>query len=147
MKKLTFALFAVCAMVCLTFTSCKKPIKEDPKKTLKELIQGKSWKLGTVRKGATDVTANFTGFLLTFNADATTGTITTGGSASTTNNVTYGVSTNTITVNGMPIITGWPGTLTEASSNDPDGTTFSFKVNINNPKTGPADHVFNLVKN
>lgn len=145
MKKTTFALLAICMVFALNFTGCKPPPDDNTKKSLKELIQGKTWKLGTVRKGSVDVTSDFTGFTMSFDGAAGAGSITTGGTSSQTVSVTYNVEASAIGLTGTRP-TNWPATLTSASSNEPDGTTFTFTVNINNPKTGAADHVFNLIK-
>jgi|GEM_PF-5334735 len=142
MKKLTLALLALCMVASFALTSCKE--KKKPAPTLKERIQGKTYVLGTVTKGGASVTSDFTGAKLIFDAVGAAGSITSGGTATQTVNVTYNVGESSITVGGTPP-TGWAATLTAASAPE-DGATFTFTVNINNPKTGAADHVFSLIK-
>ncbi|MBI3219734.1 MAG: hypothetical protein HYZ44_09500 [Bacteroidetes bacterium] len=81
----------------LSLANCKnKP--EEPTLTLKDKIQGKSYILGTVTKNGVSVTSEFTGFKISFSADATVVTIISGGTSSATCNVSATVAENTITL-------------------------------------------------
>lgn len=147
MKKLTLALLALCMVVAISFTSCKKGGGDPEPTKLKERIQSKCYGLGSVTKAGSNVTSDFTGAKICFGADATSGSLITGGSSSVTATTTFNVGDNTITVAGtnFPGTTGWASTLTSASSPE-DGSALTFTVTITNPKTGAADYVFNLVK-
>lgn len=142
MKRNSLLLITLVFLV-LQLTSACKPKSPAPK-TLKDLIQGATWRLGTVTKGTTSVTSDFTGFTFTIASNGTSGTIVTGGTNSQTVAGTYNIATNTITLSsGIP--TNWASSLTAASANT-DGTTFTFKVTITSPKTGAAEYTFSLVK-
>ena len=151
--RLTFLtlMIAVCVM------SCKKKTTVDPGKTdlsLLELVKGKTWRLGTVTKnGTTPVTADYTGFTLTFSADATTATIVNGAGAASpgTTTVTSSVAGESVTIatNGTNLVpANWASTLTSASATPKQGeaTAFTFTVAINSPKTGNASYKFDLVR-
>lgn len=141
MKRNSLLLITLVFLGLQLFSACK-PTNPAPK-TLKDLIQGATWRLGTVIKGTTN-TDDFTGFTFAIEANGTSGTIVTGGTNSQTVPGTYNIASNTITLNsGIP--TGWASSLTAASANT-DGTTFTFKVTITSPKTGEAEYTFNLVK-
>lgn len=55
-----------------------------PMVTLHQLVRGKTFILGSVTKGSTDVTGDFTGFKISFNAEGNKMTITSGGTNSVT---------------------------------------------------------------
>jgi hypothetical protein len=151
MKKLTLALLAICLVFSVAVTSCGKnktcEERGDCPKTLKEKLAGSTYGLGSVSKGGTSVTSDFTGFKMVFNSDASSVVITTGGTSSTNVTASLNVSDATVTITSTPP-SGWASTLTNASSTGDvtPGPDFKFNVTINNPKTGQADHRFELVR-
>lgn len=153
MKKSTFRLLIVCLLFSAAFTRCKcDPDETKPTTKLSDLLANKCYVLGSVTKGGTTVTSEFTGFKICFGASATSGSIVTGGTTSQTVNVTYtpsGESTEfpvkgTISITGTPP-TGWASSLSNVEV-AAEGASLKFTVNINNPKTGAADYVFILSK-
>lgn len=152
MKKSTFRLLIVCLLFSAAFTRCKCDKNTAEPKKIADLLANNCYGLGSVTKGGTTVTSDFTGFRICFGAGATSGSITTGGTTSQTVNVTYtpsGESTEnpvkgTITITGTPP-TGWASSLSGVEVAT-DGASLKFTVNINNPKTGVADYVFSLSK-
>jgi hypothetical protein len=152
MKKSTFRLLIVCLLFSAAFTRCKCEKDEVEPTKLATLLADKCYGLGSVTKGGTTVTSEFTGFRICFGAGATSGSITTGGTTSQTLNVTYtatGESTDlpvkgVITITGTPP-TGWASSLSSVEV-AAEGASLKFTVNINNPKTGAADYVFSLSK-
>lgn len=134
MKKLKASLLVILAVVAIAFTSCKgggDPVVTPP--TLAELIKGKTYRLGNVLDGTTNVNARFSGFTIAFNAAGTGATLncncdpTTGGSFTNTA-VTYSAGTNTITFTGaMP--SGWPSSISSVSAGT-TGSTLNFNATI-----------------
>ncbi|TAH28766.1 MAG: hypothetical protein EAZ06_08915 [Cytophagales bacterium] len=134
MKKLKASLLVILAVVAVAFTSCKpKEPATTPAPTLAELIKGKTYRLGNVLDGTTNVNARFSGFTIAFNAAGTGATLncncdpTTGGSFTNTA-VTYSAGTNTITFTGtMP--SGWPSSISSVSAGT-TGSTLNFNATI-----------------
>lgn len=105
-----------------------------------EYLKGKTWQLGTVKQNSTEVSADFTGFQISFNADGSAGQITTGGSASETVAVNYTYSDNSITISPLP--DGWTGTLSNVVATE---SSFNFSIIIESAKTGSLTYVFDLI--
>jgi hypothetical protein len=151
MKKSTFRLLIVCLLFSAAFTRCQcEDNKVEPKK-IADLLANNCYGLGSVTKGGTPST-DFTGFKICFGAGSTSGTITPGGLSLQPVSVTYTPSgesaenpvKGTITITGTPP-TGWANTLSGVEVAT-DGASLKFTVTINNPKTGPDNYVFNLVR-
>lgn len=136
----------------LSLANCKKSNLDEPTLTLKDKIQGKSYGLGSVTKGSTNVTSEFTGFKITFSADATGVSITSGGTNSASCSATANVASNTITLSTPNCFR--TSTLTTVSTNG-DGTTLNFTCTLPSSSivitpggrtSGTSEYIFNLVK-
>ncbi len=134
MKNIKTSLFLILAVVALSFTSCKKPkTQPTPDPTLGDLIKGKTYKLGSVKEGATDVsTSKFNGFTIKFDA-AGTGVTFNCGCASTTGgtltNATanYTAAANTITFTGQP--NAWPASFSNVVAGA-NGVSLGFNATV-----------------
>jgi hypothetical protein len=146
MKKSTFRLLIVCLLFSAAFTRCKCGDETVTPKTLKEKLANNTYILGTVTQGGTSKTQEFTGFKMVFNGDATSVTITTGGTTSAVATTACNVGDGVVTLSSPP--TTWSASLSNASSSGDvvPGPDFKFNVSINNPKTGQGDYRFELVK-
>jgi hypothetical protein len=132
---------------------CKSGGDEVPK-TLKEKIQGKTYILGTVIKGTANVTSDFTGFRISFNADGTAGNIQNNLCEPKSANVSLNIGDQTITLSGSTP-SCFSNVLTNVST-DTDGSTLQFTTTINlseivitpvsKTSGGVSEYVFNLVK-
>lgn len=114
--------------------------RPEPKATLKEQIQGKTYKALSVKKGSTDVTTDFRSIKISFSADGYTFLYQNDASATPVSSA-CNMSTTTMQLSVPP--TNWSSTLTEALASE-QGNTFEFKVNILNSYSGPADYVFKM---
>lgn len=143
MKKYLIFTTLVLFFCALVFVSCKKKSSTPPVDTsIKSQVQGKTFRLGSVTElPSTTATNNFTGFQMVFGADGNTGSITTGGAGSQTLNVNYTYNENAKTIAISPAPGGWTSPVTEVAAT---GTSLSFKVNIDSPKTGKKDFKFDL---
>lgn len=143
----------------LSFFHCNKTGSDDSGlTTLKDQIQGKTYILGTVMQGGTNVTSEFTGFKIAFNADGTACTIQSPSKPclSTFSAVSVAEQTISIIINPGNCL---GSTLSNVSSNT-DGTVLNFDAVITFPtttivvepvggRTGSSEtnlYTFNLIK-
>ncbi len=111
-----------------------------PKATLKEQIQGKTYKALSVKKGSTDVTTDFRSIKISFSADGYTFLYQNDASATPVSSA-CNMSITTMQLSVPPA--NWSSILTEVQT-DEQGNTFEFKVNILNSYSGAADYVFKM---
>lgn len=151
-KKIIILAWIPATLFVLSLANCKYKNDVDPILTLKEKIQGKTYVLGTVTKGSTNVTSEFTGFKISFSADATGASITSGGTNSTNCTASASVASNTITLTTPNCFR--TSTLTDVSTNG-DGTTLKFTCTLPSSSiiitpggrtSSTNDYTFNLVK-
>ena len=92
-KIITLACIPATLFGLLLISSCASEEEELPI-TLKDKIQGKSYGLGSVTKGGTNVTSEFTGFKITFSPTGTGVSIVSGGGNSANCQVSGAVGEN-----------------------------------------------------
>lgn len=150
-KKIIILAWIPATLFVLSLANCKSKPNIEPF-SLREKIQGKTYILGTVTKGSTDVTPEFTGFKISFSADATGASITSGGTNSTNCTASASVASNTITLTRPDCFR--TSTLTDVSTNG-DGTTLKFTCTLPSSSivitpggrtSSTNDYTFNLVK-
>jgi len=139
-------------LFALSFVNCKPQQTVEPSLTLKDKIKGKTYVLGSVTKSGVNVTSEFTGFKISFSADATGVSITSGGTNSATCTAIANVASNTITLSTPDCFR--TSTLTNVSTNG-DGTTLNFTCTLPSSSivitpggrtSSTSDYIFNLVK-
>jgi hypothetical protein len=150
-KKVSIHTLIPAILLVLSFAYCKPKDFVEPN-SLKDKIEGKTYILGTVTKGSTDVTSDFTGFRISF----------TGGSSCTIVSPTVtclsgtqgiNIGNSTITFTGSNSCA--PSTALNVAANE-DGSFLSFTLALNLSSivitpTGrtsglAAEYKFNLVK-
>jgi hypothetical protein len=132
-------------------SSCASEEEELPI-TLKDKIQGKSYVLGSVTKGGTNVTSEFTGFKITFSPTATLVSIVSGGGNSANCQVSAVVAGKEI---GLIGATCFQTSVLNNVSTNGDGSTLKFDCTLPSSSivitpggrtSGTSDYTFDLVR-
>lgn len=152
-KKIIILAWIPATLFVLSLANCKSKNDVDPILTLKEKIQGKTYVLGTVTKGSTNVTSDFTGLTIVFNADGVSCTITSPTMTCLSGTRSTNIGESTITMGTGNNFCGSSTALNVAASKD--GSTLSFTLALNlssvvitptGRTSGLADYKFDLVK-
>jgi hypothetical protein len=125
-KIITLACIPATLFGLLLISSCASEEEELPI-TLKDKIQGKSYVLGSVTKGGTNVTSEFTGFKITFSPTATLVSIVSGGGNSANCQVSAVVAGNQI---GLIGATCFQTSVLNNVSTNGDGSTLKFDCTL-----------------
>ncbi|MFN7260449.1 MAG: hypothetical protein ACK5TU_11155 [Cyclobacteriaceae bacterium] len=150
-KIITLACIPATLFGLLLISSCASEEEEIPI-TLKDKIQGKSYVLGSVTKGGTNVTSEFTGFKITFSPTATLVSIVSGGGNSANCQVSAVVAGNQI---GLIGATCFQTSVLNNVSTNGDGSTLKFDCTLPSSSivitpggrtSGTSDYTFDLVR-
>jgi hypothetical protein len=150
-KIITLACIPATLFGLLLISSCASEEEELPI-TLKDKIQGKSYVLGSVTKGGTNVTSEFTGFKITFSPTATLVSIVSGGGNSANCQVSAVVAGNQI---GLIGATCFQTSVLNNVSTNGDGSTLKFDCTLPSSSivitpggrtSGTSDYTFDLVR-
>ncbi|MFN8888519.1 MAG: hypothetical protein ACK5WF_13750 [Cyclobacteriaceae bacterium] len=150
-KIITLACIPATLFGLLLISSCASEEEEIPI-TLKDKIQGKSYVLGSVTKGGTNVTSEFTGFKITFSPTATLVSIVSGGGNSANCQVSAVVAGKEI---GLIGATCFQTSVLNNVSTNGDGSTLKFDCTLPSSSivitpggrtSGTSDYTFDLVR-
>jgi hypothetical protein len=150
-KIITLACIPATLFGLLLISSCASEEEELPI-TLKDKIQGKSYVLGSVTKGGTNVTSEFTGFKITFSPTATLVSIVSGGGNSANCQVSAVVAGKEI---GLIGATCFQTSVLNNVSTNGDGSTLKFDCTLPSSSivitpggrtSGTSDYTFDLVR-
>ena len=150
-KIITLACIPATLFGLLLISSCASEEEELPI-TLKDKIQGKSYVLGSVTKGGTNVTSEFTGFKITFSPTATLVSIVSGGGNSANCQVSAVVAGKEI---GLIGATCFQTSVLNNVSTNGDGSTLKFDCTLPSSSivitpggrtSSTNTYTFNLVK-
>ena len=150
-KIITLACIPATLFGLLLISSCADEEEERPI-TLKDKIKDKTYVLGLVTKGGTNVTSEFTGFRLTFTSTGNGVSIVSGGGNSANCQVSAAVAGNQIGLTGATCFQ--TSVLNNVSTNG-DGSTLKFDCTLPSSSivitpggrtSGTSDYTFDLVQ-